>query len=215
MLRRTVLLAPLALLPLVSFAFVQERVKPKAADDFPKCLETAQKAWHEERYGECLRQLQNATGLAATKRVEAIKASLPAAPAGYKIAPEKNTANQANPFVGAVTAGLGSVVTQRYNPIERGGGQAINVTVTADSPLLQMFRMWVANPAMLPAGSELIKYGAHNAVLKKEQGGQKRNLQILIGNSLVDVNWPNADEDALLAMWNQAAVDKLDRTLNR
>jgi hypothetical protein len=89
----------------------------------------------------------------------------------------------------------------------------IKVTLTADSPMVQMFGMMTANPAMLGPDAELIKYGATSAILKKE--GTRRSLQIPIaGKHLCEVKWPNEDEDALLAMFDQASVTKLTLALD-
>ncbi|MEM7307610.1 MAG: hypothetical protein AAF682_13110 [Planctomycetota bacterium] len=206
-------LSLLAIAPLALGAATQERVKPRQASDFGTLVDTAKKAWGDKRYGACQTSLQEAVALVAKARGDAIRAALPGAPAGFQAEKPKKQDQAANPFLGALAATVGNVIEQRYIP--DGGGQPIQVTVTADSPMLQMFQMWIANPAMLPAGSELIKYGPHNAVLKKEQNGRRLNLQIVVGGSLAEVRWPNGDEDALFAMWDQAAVDKLAGVLSR
>lgn len=198
----------------LAFSFtVQERVKPREANDFPGCLTAAQNAWKEGRLGECTRQLQEALALVSERRAVAMREAMPAAPDGYEIVPPKPTDPRANAMLAGMSAAVGSMITQEYRPVDaRSGRSTISVTLTADSPMVQMIAMMTSNPAMLGQDAELIKYGPTNAILKKD--GQRRSLQILIaGKHLCDVTWPNEDEDALLAMFDQAAVTKLTRAL--
>jgi hypothetical protein len=198
------ILAPLALAAVLGAA--QERVKKNEPADFRALLESAQAAYDAGRFGACVKDLQAASSLAVVQRAKAIRAALPAAPAGFAIEPDESLEEAlASPMLGAMALGIGSVVQQTYRAEGRGG--SIDVTIQVDSPLLQMFQMWVTNPAMLPKGSEVIKYGAHTAVLRDDGG--TRNLQLVIDANLVEVSWPNADEDALFAMFDQKAVDKL------
>ena len=176
-------------------------------------VQGAQGAFEAGRYGACVKALQEATTLVVIERSKAVRAALPAAPAGFKKDVDKSTEEAlANPMLGAMALGVGNVVQQRYSPAE-GRGASIEVTVTVDSPMLQMFQMWITNPAMLPPGSELIKYGAHDAVLKQESNGKSRSLQIVLDGNLVDVQWPTADEDALFAMFDQKSIDALAAVL--
>jgi hypothetical protein len=91
------------------------------------------------------------------------------------------------------------------------GNASIGVTITADSPLVQMFSMWINNPSLLEPGSELIKYGANNAVLKKQ--GDALQLLILIGSDICDVNVRGRNDEFLLKVFDQAAVDRLAAAL--
>ena len=87
------------------------------------------------------------------------------------------------------------------------------VTVTADSPLIAMFSMMIGNPAMIPAGSELIKYGRHNAILETRKNDQGFKLQIVIDSSLIDVDARGLTDEQLLRMFDQAAVDRVAAAL--
>lgn len=207
-------LVALAVLPVATVA-LQERASKKKEKDFPAVMTAASEAWKDHRFGACLGSLREATHLAYVKYAQAIQAALPAAPAGFTAKPDTSYGDSAAaPLVGALSAGFGTVISQSYQP--EGRGRAIQVTVTADSPLVQMLGMVINNPAMLPKGSELIKYGAHSALLEQKSGGKSRGLQILIhGKDLVDVQFPSDDEDALFAMFDQAAVDRLAQALAR
>lgn len=187
-------------------AAVQERVKPAQSGDFPTLVDEARKAWDGKQYGACLKSLRSALGIVTIERVNAIQAALPAAPEGFEKIVQKQAQDAAsNPLLGALSVGVGSVVEQRYK--ETKGGATIGVTITADSPLVQMFSMWINNPSLLEKGSELIKYKAYNAVLKKQ--GDSLQLMILIGSDICDVNLRGRNDEFLLKLFDQAAVDRL------
>ncbi|MCP3915832.1 MAG: hypothetical protein GY711_09770 [bacterium] len=203
---------PLALCAAAAIAVAQERVKPKSAADFPKTIEAASKAWTAGHYGRCLDNLRTAIGLVSNKRAEAIRAALPGAPAGFEVVPERKTDATANPYLSGVTAMVGSNVTRKYR--ETDGRASMNVSVTSDSPMIGMFSTYAANPALLGPDAELIKYGSHTAVLRKEGGGKQHTLQLLIeGKHMCETKLRGRDDEFLLKVWNQAAVDKLAAAL--
>jgi hypothetical protein len=196
----------LCAVPIVLAFAVQERVKPKAAEDVPALLAKTGETWKAKQYRACLTNLKQALHLVTVERMKAIRAALPAAPAGFeKEAHAEEQDAAANPFLAAMSAGVGSVVEQSYSSAD--GSGSLRVTITADSPLTQMFSMWVANPKLLEPGSELIKYGAHNAVLKKQGSGWQ--LMTVIDQDLCEVNVDGRDDDFLLKFFDQAAVDRL------
>jgi hypothetical protein len=207
MLKTTLTLAAVITLATLLPSAAQERVKPKKAASVPEILAQATSAFGEARYGACLRE---ATGLVAVERAKVIRASLPAAPKGMEKVDEQGSTDTdaANPFAAALLGGIGSVVTQEY----RGEERQVSVTVTADSPLVQMFSMWVTNPALLEKGSELVKYGAYSAVLKTEPN-KELELMILIDKTVVDVKSSGLSDDELLAFIDQKAVDALAAVL--
>jgi len=87
--------------------------------------------------------------------------------------------------------------------------------MTTDSPMVQMFNMWIQNPAMLGEGAELIKYGPHAAVLRTQGSGRLQLQILLLGKHLCDVTSEGLDEDGLFALFDQAAVDRLASVLSR
>ena len=92
----------------------------------------------------------------------------------------------------------------------------VNVTVTADSPMVQMFSMALRNPALMDKDSELIEYNQDKAILKKTSNGRSRELTIILaGKHLVVVNFQGEDEDLLFSMFDQAFVDRLKAALDQ
>ena len=203
-------LAVLATLVLCSAA-LQKRVKAASPADFPGILKEVTATWNAGQFGACLAHLKKANGLVLEKQSGAIRAALPVAPAGWKMDPAKK--NSGGDAMAAAFAGaIGNVTQVNYG--EEGGRGSVSVSLVSDSPMVQMFNMWAANPAMLGDGGELIEYEAHTAVLKKERSGF--NLSILIHKKhMCTIKVRGMDEDALFAMFNQSVVDELAKVLGR
>lgn len=206
--KRSISILALAGALLLTSAALQKRVTQGPAE-FSATLASASTAWEAGDYGACIKGLRTALGLATEKRAESIRASLPAAPAGWTAVPDRKQ-DGGNAFAAAMASSIGSVVERRYQ--KDAGKGSMTVTVTADSPVVQMMTMVLANPAMLGPGSELIEYGAHKAVLKAE--GQKLQLQILLNAvHICEVNAQGVTEDELFALFDQALVDRLAKVL--
>ena len=207
---RCVVLSGLLIAPLLLAASLQERVKPKEAEDVPALLQQAGKAWEAKQLGKCLKSLRQAQQVVLHERAKAVRAALPAAPKGFeKVAVEEDADPAAHALAAAMSVGVGSMIEQEYRATD--GGATLRVTITADSPFMQMFSMWIANPSLLEPGSEVVKYGPHNAVLKKQGGGWQ--LMVLIGQDLCDISLDGRDDDFLLSVFDQAAVDRIAAVL--
>jgi hypothetical protein len=190
-------------------AFAQERVKPKGPPDFAALHASIGEHWKAQRWGACSKDARTLLGVISTRRAKAIREALPAAPDGYaKEEPKEEDTAQANAMMAAFAPGVGTVVEQQY----QGQGKNINVTVTADSPLLQMYQMLLQNPAMLQPGQELIKYTQCSAILET-QGGSN-TLRFMIDSSMVEANFHDESPDFALKMFDQAAVTKLHAAIS-
>ncbi len=184
-------------------AIAQERVKPKGPADFKTVHASVKTHFDAGSFGKAYAASRELTTLIGQRRAEVIRKSLPVAPPEYTKVPYKEPKNKAaqNAMLGALAASVGNIIDQKYT----GPGGQITVTVTADSPLIGMFKMMINNPAMIGENQELIKYGDILAIL--ETSGKRKTLKILIGNSMVDAAFPNHSDDFIFGMWNQAAVD--------
>jgi hypothetical protein len=205
--------ASLALVSSVALVFAQERTKPKGPATFAE-LHAAVKTHHDAgRIGAAFKSAQELVAMLARERGEHIRAALPAAPAGYEkvqqTAEEKAEA-EANPFLGAMAAGIGNVIEQEYR--STGGGQALRVTVTADSPMMAFAQMMFENPAMLGPDAELIKYEQCKGILKKDGGTW--GLQLVIDNTMIDASFGAESDEFALKMFDQAAITALQRVIS-
>lgn len=208
------LATPLATLALVAAgaslgAFAQERLKPKGPADFDTVHAAVAKDFHAGRYGKAYAGAKELVGLIGNERSLAIRKALPAAPEGYEKVVEKkaHNASMQNNAMLAMAAGVGNVIEQSY----RGSGGQIKVTVTADSPFVQMFNMILGNPAMVGENQEVIKYGEVMALLETQ--GKRKTLKILIDSTLIDTTFPDHSDDFIFGMWDQKAVDAVGATI--
>jgi hypothetical protein len=189
-------------------AVAQERVKPKGAADFGTLYEQVKSDYEAGRFGSAYEAARELTAVIAMKRAETIRAALPDAPEGYEKMPAKKGDDvRQNPMLAALAAGIGTVIEQVY----KGPGGLIQVTVTADSPVIAMFNAMFGNPALLGENQEMIKYGDIMAVL--ETSGERKTLKIIIDNTLVESKFPKRNDEFIFAMWDQKAVDRLKEAL--
>ncbi len=186
----------------------QERVKPKGPPDFATLHAAVAEHWKAESWGKSFASARELISLISIRRAKAIRETLPPAPEGYTLVPiEEDGDAQANPMLAAFTAGVGSVIEQTY----RGQGKEIRVTVTADSPMLQMFTMMLQNPVMLQRNQELIKYTECSALLETQ--GQEITLRFLLGDTMIEGQFRGQDADFALAMFDQEAVTALHKVI--
>jgi hypothetical protein len=184
-------------------AYAQERVKAKGPADFESTWAAVGEHWKAGRWGQCYGAARELMGVVSLRRAKAIREAMPV-PEGLEaqvLREEQNAQQQA--MLAAFSAGVGNVIEQVWT----GEGKQVRITVTADSPMLQMFRMIVQNPAMLQANQELVKYDQCQAVLESEE--RRVTLRFMLGESMVEAEFQGYDADGALAVMDQAAVTKL------
>ncbi len=182
----------------------QERTKKKEAKDFPALLASANAAWEAGNYGKASADLKAASSLVGAKHREALLAAFPAAPENWKFTPTKQ-----NDAAGMMMGMTGMVIEGKYEGPER---ERVKLTMSVDSPMVQMMSMAFSNPALLGDGAEVIKYGKYQGLLKKN-GNDRYELSILIGDDMLQADARGMTDDALLVLCNQAMVDKMAAAL--
>lgn len=183
-------------------ALAQERIKPKAAGDYDSVYAAIDEHWKAGHFGKCYSSTRELLGLISKRRGVEIRKAMPV-PAGLVADPVVEDDPQAAAMMAAFSASLGNVVEQTW----RGGDKEVHISVTTDSPMLQMFRMVLQNPAMLQPNQELVKYAECQAVLETE--GQQVTLRFVLDESLVQGEFQGYDADGALKILDQSAVTKL------
>ena len=204
--RNTLLvLSTLLLLPA---AMPQERQGAKKVLTFPEAVEAATKAVDAEKTGAAIAALQAAIKDLQKKQRAQILACMPK-PDGWEI--EDSPEDSGNDLTIGMLGGH-ATVTRTY----RSGDKHVNAEVTANSPLLQAFTMMFANPALVEAdGGEIVKYGPHKAILKKN-GDNGQELTILMHDAhLVKASAQGVSIDDLLKMFDQEFVNRLEKPLGK
>ena len=184
-------------------AFAQERIKAKTPTDFESLHAAVLEHWKAERFGKCVAATRQLMNVVSMRRAKAIRAALPV-PAGLAAeAVNDEDAAAASAMATAFAPGMGSVVSMSYH----GEGKSVSMTVTADSPMLQMYRMVLQNPAMLQPNQEIVKYAECQAVLETE--GRQVVLRFLLEDTMVEADFQGYDADGALGVFSQTAVTKL------
>lgn len=187
-------------------AFAQERIKPKGVADYDSVYAAVGEHWKAERWGKCYATARELMALISQRRSKEIRKAMPV-PEGLQAEPIQENDPQANAMIAAFAAGVGTVTEQVYT----GPGKRVRITVTADSPMLQMFQMIVQNPAMLQKNQELIKYSECSAILESE--GRQVTLRFLLNETLVEGEFEGFDSDSALKIFDQAAVSRLHKVI--
>lgn len=201
-------LIPFAILALFP-ALPQERSGAKKALTFTEGIDAAKKAVEAEKYGAAIAGLQAAIKDLQKKQRVQVLAALPK-PDGWQI--EDQPLDEQSSDLAASLLGGANTITRRYNK----GEMNISAEVTANSPLIGMLSMLFSNPTLIQAdGGELVKYGAHKAILKKS-GDNGQELTILMHDAhLIKVTSNGISSDDLLKVFDQACVDRLEKPLGK
>lgn len=201
----TLLLTLLCAVP----ALAQRRSGTKAEPTFPEAVEAARKAADAADYGAAIAALQAAIRDLQKKQRAAVVAALPR-PDGWEI--QDDAPPDANDMVMAGVAMVGMTLQRHYSK----GEQRIDVEVTANSPFVGMLASLFQNPEIVKAeGGELVEYGPHKAMLKKN-GDTGWELQLVMhGKHLIKVSAEGITDEALLKFFDQACVDRLEKPLGK
>jgi hypothetical protein len=204
---RTRTLALLALIAFVPVLNAQERAGAKKVLTFAEAVEQAKKAAEAEKLGAAIAALQAAIKDLQKKQRTAILAAMPK-PEGWQIQDQSPDEQSADIAAGV----LGSSFTRDYSK----GEHSMHVEVTANSPMIQMLAMLFSTPALIEAdGGEVVKYGMHKAILKKN-GDNGQELTILLHDvHLVKVTTQGVGADDLLKVFDQSFVDRLEKPLGK
>ena len=205
-----------AVLALAFLAFVvpaaQERVKKKQPKDFKTLHTEIGQSFTAGNFGSCMRQVRELTARVSEAFEQKVFANMPPAPAGYTKVPQKKK-KQGTAIEAAMIqsmAGAGNILEQRYQPTEKGKREVI-VTSTSNSPMMNLFSMWVTNPAMAGPNAEVIAYEQCKAILKTERN--ITSLTIKLENDLIEAKTWDRDGDFLLGLMSQEHLDKLQAAL--
>lgn len=201
----TLLVATLLTVP----AFAQKRAAATKEPTFPEALEQAKTAFDGKEYGAAISALQVAIRAAQKLQRMAILAALPQ-PEGFTIRDEEVQDNEGLPFAASMAA-MGLSVSRHY---EKGDGKHIDSEVLANSPMVPMLAMMFANPAMVKAdGGEIVEYGKHKALLKKNGDSSHELTILLFDKHVVKATSRQLTAEELLVVFDQATVDRLEKAL--
>ncbi len=190
-------------------ALAQKRAATTKEPTFPEAVEQAKKAFDSKEYGAAISALQAAIRQAQKLQRVAILAALPQ-PEGFTSHDEDAPDQAGLPFAASLAV-MGSTVTRHY---EKGDSKRIDAEITANSPMVPMLAMMFANPAVVKAdGGEIVEYGKHKALLKKNGDNGHELTILLFDKHVVKATCQDLTADELLVVFDQAAVDRLEKAL--
>lgn len=171
---------------------------PARADDVIDQIDAARKAYEAGELRSASQTLQFAVAAIQEKINQSLLTLLPAPLEGWSAdAPEVRS--------GGVAAMLtGTNLSRRYF---RSDGAEVEISVTADSPLLPMMTMMLSNPMLLQSspGTRAYAHDGRRGTFQHEAGSRNWEVTLMVGtNVLVQVIGSNLDGQAPLDAYLKA-----------
>ncbi|WP_027857227.1 hypothetical protein [Marinobacterium jannaschii] len=165
-----------------------------AADEVKQVIGEAIEAYEEEAYGEAIESLNYATQLLQKLKTNTLSAFLPPAPDGW----EKGKSED-NEFVamGKMFGGSsGSIAAARYTQ----GSKQIELSLAADSPLINQYGAILANPALAQASGqgEVIRIKRSNALVT-----EKEITMMYSGRFLIRASFSKTPKEEVISLIRQ------------
>lgn len=187
-------------LPLVA----QERQKKLDPDDMPTLLDKAGKEFSEKKLGPCMETLTKAMLVVRGAMRKALAAAMPEVENF-----EKETVDDSDQAAAAMglTYGVNVPFEQSYHG--KDGNGSLRIAVHDNSPTVKMIEMTI-NMAAMQKDAEVIKYGEHKGLFRKENDGDSLTMQIvLLGKHMIDISAQGIAEEKFFKIFSQAWVEKI------
>jgi len=202
------------LLLILSLASIQAM----SQDQFPAFIKEAQDYYAQKNYQAAQLSLHDAINELNTLMAVQIADALPKDINGLQAVQQSSNA------AGMGMMGGGMSIEKRYQHPSKKENSA-DLTILANSPMLQAMSMYLNNPAMMGSGYKSVRVGSQRAILKSEMedfyddnGTSKQirstELQIPLTSTLITLNMKGfASEQEELAFANKLGIDKLKAAL--
>ncbi len=187
-------------------------------EQFQAFVKEAQDYYAQKNYKQAQLSLQDAINELNTLMSGQLASVLPTEINGLKAVQDGSSSS------GMGMMGGGMTINQRYeNPSKK--ENSADVTILANSPMLQAMSMYLNNPSMMGQGYKSVRVGTQRAILKNEMednyddnGNSKQirstELQIPLTSTLITINMKGfASEQDELAFANKLGIDKLKTAL--
>ncbi|HIE55379.1 MAG TPA: hypothetical protein EYP90_09410 [Chromatiaceae bacterium] len=113
--------------------------------------------------------------------------------------------------------GMGGITLSRSYHREE-GSESVEITIVADSPMIQMFAMMMTNPMMLQndPSTRVFRHAGHRALMKHEKGSREWEATLLLGGGRVMVQVKGAglqDDTPIKAYLEALDLKKVEKSL--
>lgn len=161
---------------------------PAAADEISDQIEAGRKAYETGELRSAVQTLQFAIAGIQEKINLSLVELLPPPLEGW-------TADEPEAQTGGVAALItGTNLSRRYH---REDGAEVEITITADSPLLSMMGMMLANPMLMQSspGTRTFSHAGHRGMVQHEVDARRWEISLMVGaNILVQVTGSGLDD---------------------
>ena len=163
------------------------------ADAVGDQIQAAAQAYEAGEFRKAIQTLQFATAAIREKINQSLLQLLPEPLAGWEAEAPEATASG-----GITTMILGTHLSRRYYR----DGAAVEISITADSPLLSMMSMMLSNPIFLQSDpdTQLYTWQGYPGLRKRVRESKSWEISLLLKNRiLIQVSGTNADQKTLEA----------------
>ncbi|MEJ2327507.1 MAG: hypothetical protein P8Y25_12110 [Chromatiaceae bacterium] len=170
MLRKAILVAAIALLPATG--------SPAWADEVTDQLDGARKAYQSGELRTAIQALQFAVAKIQEKINASLSQLLPKPLPGW-------TADEPETQSGGIAAMIaGTTLSRRYH---RNDGAEVDVSITADSPLLPMMTMMLSSPMLLQSdpNTKLYTYDGQRGLIEHDKDSDRWEIKLMVGNKIL------------------------------
>lgn len=170
MLRKAILVAAIALLPATG--------SPAWADEVTDQLDGARNAYQSGELRTAIQALQFAVAKIQEKINASLSQLLPKPLPGW-------TADEPETQSGGIAAMIaGTTLSRRYH---RNDGAEVDVSITADSPLLPMMTMMLSSPMLLQSdpNTKLYTYDGQRGLIEHEKDSDRWEIKLMVGNKIL------------------------------
>ena len=180
-----------------------------AEDSVLEQIDAGVKAYKAGEYKQAITELNFAIAEIQQKIDEAAKQVLPEPLPGWK-------AEDAEAQSMAMMGMGGTTISRAYYRQE--SGERVEIQIIADSPMIQMFAMMMANPMMLQGSPDtrVFRHKGKRGLMKHEKNSNEWEASLLVGNGriLIQVSGSSlADESPVLAYLDALDLKKIEKSL--
>ena len=145
------------------------------ADDVTDQIDEAVKAYEKEDYNTAITALDSASTLIRQKKGELVSKLLPEPLDGWEAGESKSSGAAAGMFGGGISA------ERRYTRKSEGSSEAVTISITTDSPLMQSMGMMFSNPMFMGQDNKLTVINGEKAIANERDN----SLTSMVANKVL------------------------------
>jgi len=165
-------------IPVAAIALLLAAGSPGWADEVTDQLDAARKSYQAGELRTAIQALQFAVAKIQEKINASLSRLLPTPLPGW-------TADEPETQSGGIAAMIaGTTLSRRYH---RNDGAEVDVSITADSPLLPMMTMLLSSPMLLESdpSTKLYTYDGQRGLVEHDKGSDRWEIKLMVGSKIL------------------------------